>query len=298
MTKRTILISGTSSGFGALTARELAQAGHVVYAGMRETAGRNAKQVDAARAFAAENKVDLRCIELDVVKDESVRQAVDAILNETGGIDVLVHNAGHMTLGPAEAFTPEQCADIYDVNVLGTQRLNRAVLPGMRARRSGLVVWVSSSSARGGVPPLLGPYFAAKAAMDSLAVSYAGELARWGVETCIVVPGVYTSGTNHFAHAALPADQAVAEEYAAGPYKGVAEQCCRELEALIPPGADAKDVARTIAAVVDAPRGARPFRTHMDPANDGCAIVNAMADRMREELLRRIGLADLLQAQK
>jgi NAD(P)-dependent dehydrogenase (short-subunit alcohol dehydrogenase family) len=113
-----------------------------------------------------------------------------------------------MAFGPAEAFTPEQFAQLYDVNVLGTQRVNRAALPQLRKQGRGLVIWVSSSSTRGGTPPYLAPYFAAKAAMDSLAVSYAGELARWGVETTIVVPGAFTKGTSHFAKAGSPADQA------------------------------------------------------------------------------------------
>lgn len=78
---------------------------------------------------------------------------------------------------------------LYDVNVLSTQRINRAVLPLLRKQGRGLVVWVGSSSTRGGTPPYLGPYFAAKAGMDAMAVSYAGELARWNIETTIVVPG-------------------------------------------------------------------------------------------------------------
>ena len=85
---------------------------------------------------------------------------------EAGRIDVVIHNAGHMSFGPAEAFTPEQFAELYDINVLSTQRVNRAVLPHMRRRGAGLVVWVSSCSTRGGTPPYLSPYFAAKGAMD------------------------------------------------------------------------------------------------------------------------------------
>jgi NAD(P)-dependent dehydrogenase (short-subunit alcohol dehydrogenase family) len=87
------------------------------------------------------------------------------------------------TYGPAEAFTPQQLAQIYDINVLSTQRVNRAALPFLRKQDNGLVVRVSSTSTRGGTPPYLGPYFAAKAGMDALAVSYAGELARWNIET-------------------------------------------------------------------------------------------------------------------
>jgi NAD(P)-dependent dehydrogenase (short-subunit alcohol dehydrogenase family) len=110
-----------------------------------------------------------------------------------GHIDVVVHNAGHMDFGPAEAFTPEQLAELYDINVLSTQRMNRAALPYMRKQRSGLLVWVSSSSVAGGTPPYLSPYFAAKAGMDAIAVSYARELALWGIETSIVVRGHRTS---------------------------------------------------------------------------------------------------------
>src|SRR5712672_3189108 len=84
--------------------------------------------------------------------------------------------AGHTVFGPAEAFTPEQLAELYDVNVLSTQRVNRAALPQLRRQRRGLVIWVSSSSSAGGTPPYLAPYFAAKAGMDALAVVYAREL--------------------------------------------------------------------------------------------------------------------------
>ena len=138
---------------------------------MRETAGRNAAQVDAVKTFAADNEADLRAIELDVVSQNSVDAAINQVVLTQGGIDVIVHNAGRMTFGPSEAFTAEQFAELYDVNVLSTQRVNRAVLPHMRKQEEGLLLWVSSSSARGGTPPYLGPYFAAKAAMDSLAVT-------------------------------------------------------------------------------------------------------------------------------
>ena len=184
-----IVITGASSGFGALTARALAGAGHIVYASMRDSAGRNAKQVQAVEAYAAEHHVDLRAIELDVASQPSVDAAVAKIVADTGRLDVVIHNAGHMVFGPAESFTPQQLAELYDVNVLSTQRVNRAALPQLRKQRKGLVLWVGSSSTRGGTPPYLAPYFAAKAAMDALAVSYSTELALWGIETTIMVPG-------------------------------------------------------------------------------------------------------------
>ncbi|ASW07468.1 SDR family oxidoreductase [Rhizobium sp. 11515TR] len=294
MSKQVIVITGASSGFGALTARALAKAGHTVYAGIRETKGRNAAQVEAAAAFATENGVDLRTVELDVASDASVEAGIAAVISEQGRIDTIIHNAGHMSFGPAEAFTPEQFAELYDINVLSTQRVNRAVLPYLRKQGTGLVVWVSSSSTRGGTPPYLSPYFAAKAAMDSLAVSYASELTRWGIETAIIVPGAFTKGTNHFAHSGSPADKARAAEYDDGPYAGVPDQALRGLASLEPADADAASVATAIVDIVDMPFGSRPFRTHIDPSEDGAEIVNGVADRVRAELFRRIGLEDLL----
>ena len=294
MSKQVIVITGASSGFGALTARALANAGHIVYAGIRETQGRNAAQVAAAAAFATENAVDLKTVELDVASDASVEAGIAVVIAEQGRIDTIIHNAGHMSFGPAEAFTPEQFAELYDINVLSTQRVNRAVLPYMRKEGKGLVVWVSSSSTRGGTPPYLSPYFAAKAAMDSLAVSYASELSRWGIETAIIVPGAFTKGTNHFAHSGSPADKARAAEYDDGPYAGVPDQALKGLASLEPANADAASVATAIVDIVDMPFGTRPFRTHIDPSEDGAEIVNGVADRVRAELFRRIGLEDLL----
>ena len=104
--KKVILITGASSGFGALTARALAHAGHTVYATMRETEGRNKPQVEAVKRYAAENKVDLRAIELEVASDKSCEAAIREIVSKEGTLDVVVHNAGHMVFGPTEAFTP------------------------------------------------------------------------------------------------------------------------------------------------------------------------------------------------
>lgn len=156
------------------------------------------------------------------------------IISVHGHIDVVVHNAGHMDFGPAEAFTPEQLAELYDINVLSTQRVSRAALPHMRKRRSGLLVWVSSSSVAGGTPPYLSPYFAAKAGMDAIAVSYARELA------------------------------------------------------------DAAEVGDAIAKIIDMPFGKRPFRVHIDPTHDGAEVSFAVIDRMRTEMLHRVGLDELL----
>jgi NAD(P)-dependent dehydrogenase (short-subunit alcohol dehydrogenase family) len=288
-----IVITGASSGFGAMSARALADAGHTVYAGIRDTAGRNAPAVADAAAYANTRAVDLRTVEMDVADQASVDAAIATITQDAGGLDVVVHNAGHMVLGPTEAFTPEQVAAVYDVNVLSTQRVNRAALPHLRAQGHGLVLWVGSTSTRGGTPPYLAPYFAAKAAMDSLAVSYAAELARFGVDTSIVVPGSFTSGTNHFAHAGHAGDETVVDAYEQR-YAGLMDQVSQRLAEIAPADADPTEVARAMVRIVDAPAGQRPFRVHVDPADDGAAVVNAVGDRIRTEFYRRIGLDDLL----
>jgi NAD(P)-dependent dehydrogenase (short-subunit alcohol dehydrogenase family) len=292
--RQVILITGASSGFGRLAADALARAGHTVYASMRNTAGRNAPQAAAISELARSAGLDLRTVDLDVGSQESADAAVERVIGETGRIDVVVHNAGHMSYGPAEAFSAQQLASLYDVNVIGAQRVNRAVLPHLRRCRSGLVLWMSSSSVAGGTPPYLGPYFAAKAAMDALAVTYARELTLWGIETSIVVPGAFTNGTNHFAHAAAPEDQTVASAYEAGPYFGYAERVQKAFDAIVPADADAAAVADAVVAVVDAPPGSRPFRVHVDPTQDGADVGFAVLDRLKSEMLHRTGLSELL----
>lgn len=129
--------------------------------------------------------------------------------------------------------------------------------------------------------------------MDSLAVSYAGELTRFGIETAIIVPGSFTKGTNHFAHAGHPADSDTVTAYDEH-YNGMLEDVGKRLAVLAPPDEDANEVAVEIARIVALPAGKRPFRTHIDPADDGSRLVSDVADHIRVEFLRRIGLDDIL----
>jgi hypothetical protein len=126
--------------------------------------------------------------------------------------------------------------------------------------------------------------------MDALAVSYASELAGWDIETCIIVPGVFTSGTNHFAHAGHPGDQARASEYATGPTAGLDEEMMTGEKRISPVSGDVIEVARAVVDVGKMPFGSRPFRVHIDPADDGAQVVSAVSDRIRVEYLRTLGL--------
>jgi NAD(P)-dependent dehydrogenase (short-subunit alcohol dehydrogenase family) len=106
--QKVILVTGTSSGFGAMTVRALADAKHVVYAGMRDITGSDAEAANLARAYADDHTVTLRPVQMDVTDQALVDGAVRAVLDESGHIDVLIHNAGHIVLGPTEAFTPSR----------------------------------------------------------------------------------------------------------------------------------------------------------------------------------------------
>jgi NAD(P)-dependent dehydrogenase (short-subunit alcohol dehydrogenase family) len=288
---KVIIITGAASDIGRSICQDLVQAGHTVYVSTRETNDRNnaprAEEPDAGKPGGG-----LRAIEFDVASEASVNSAIETIIAENGRLDVVVHNAGHVVYGPAEAFTPEQLAELYDANVLSTQRVNRAALPQLRKQGQGLLVWITSSSARGGSVPFLGAYASSKAALDALALSYAGELARWGIETTIVVPSAL--GPGHYVRSGRPADAIRAEEYADGPTADVSETALSGLAEFSPRDPAPQDVSSVIVNVVDTPFGQRPLRVHLGLDDDGAAVVDAVADRTRAELLRRIGLADIL----
>jgi NAD(P)-dependent dehydrogenase (short-subunit alcohol dehydrogenase family) len=291
--KSIILITGASSGIGKLSAQTLARAGHTVYAGMRDLAGRNAAAARELQIFAGRHDADLRPLELDVQSPASADDAVESIFREQGRLDVVMHNAGHLVVGPAEAFTPEEMARAFDVNVLGAQRVNRAVLPRFRAQQFGLLLWIGSTTTRGGHPPFMGPYAAAKAAMDSLAVDYAYEVARFGIETSIVVPGAFTKGTSHFPNAGKPQDAKTVADYDAR-YQGILDAVGARLSALMPDDANPQAVADEVTRVVGLPAGQRPFRTIIDFLGDGFKEVSVVADQVRIDFAHRMGIADLL----
>jgi NAD(P)-dependent dehydrogenase (short-subunit alcohol dehydrogenase family) len=205
-----VLITGAGSGFGRTTAIELARAGHIVYASMRrdDLEGHSQERWASLRSVASEEQLDLRPLELDVQEEPSCRAAVDRIVADEGRIDVAMNNAAMMMHGLTEAFRPEQVLQILDLNAVSWLRVNRAVLPVMRRAGKGLLIYTGSGINR--LPdPFTGPYAASKAAGDVLAEVMALETARYRIETVIVQPGAYTSGTDHFKHAVRPLDNEV-----------------------------------------------------------------------------------------
>jgi NAD(P)-dependent dehydrogenase (short-subunit alcohol dehydrogenase family) len=187
---RSILITGSSSGIGQALARRFAQRGWRVFATMRKPEGQGGQTL---RDEASTRGWRLTTPALDVTRDDSVQAAVSAALAETGGrLDVLVNNAGYYAFGPLEETTPDELRAQLETNVVGVQRVTRAVLPAMRARRAGTIVTMSSVSGLVAVP-MVGPYHASKWALEGMIEALRLELLPFGVNVVLVEPGPYVT---------------------------------------------------------------------------------------------------------
>jgi NAD(P)-dependent dehydrogenase (short-subunit alcohol dehydrogenase family) len=178
-----VLITGTSKGIGLETALAFARAGHQVHATMR-----NPSQSPALAETAAREKLPVTVSTMDVDSDASVSNAIAAILR-SGPIDVLVNNAGVEGVGPVEEFPLARFRAIMETNYFGALRCIQAVVPGMRGRRSGTIINISSVAGRICNPPLTS-YCASKWALEALSEGLAGELKTFNVRVAIVEPGI------------------------------------------------------------------------------------------------------------
>ena len=274
--KQSILVTGSSSGFGLLTAKTLAENGHIVFATMRDIEGKNQDTADSLRKWAEACDVELHVVELDVTSDEQVQTAVDTAIQTAGRLDTVVNNAGTGNVGVLEGFTVDQAKTLFDINYFGAYRLFRAALPHMRERQSGLFITVSSTTGRI-VVPFVAPYSDTKFALESLAESYSTQLAPFGIESVIVEPGSF--GTDAFGKLVVPAD----DERLAG-YGEMARQpgqmFAQMAKQLQQPGApNPQAVAEVICDLVNRPAGKRPLRTSVGP------LTTAGVDELNEAYL-------------
>ena len=279
--QRVAVVTGTSTGFGHLTALLLAEAGYRVYGTMRDIAGRNAGPRAALEARG------VRVYELEVTDQASVDAAATAILADAGRVDVLINNAGTAHMGITEAFTPEAVEQQFATNVIGPVRINRAFLPTMRAAGRGLVIFVSSNVGRA-VLPFMGVYGASKFALEALAEALAYELKPTGVEVSIVQPSAYA--TNIF-NTTIQADDSTRAEHYTGtlPYLQV-------LMDRFGNAGDPIDVARAMLKIAQTPEGGRPLRVSV-PADAPSAHINAAVAPIQNGMLQALGLGDLLPAE-
>jgi NAD(P)-dependent dehydrogenase (short-subunit alcohol dehydrogenase family) len=277
-----VLITGSSTGFGRLFTETLARKGHTVFATMRATGGRNAKNASEIRALAEKDGLLIHLLELDVTDDASVQTAVDTAIAKAGRIDVAINNAGYYLSGLAEAVTNEQAQRLMDANFFGSVRVNRAVLPHMRRQRSGVLMHISSAAGRL-VAPSMGLYCASKFALEALAESYSYELAAQGIESVIVEPGPYE--TPVFGNTVKAADEARTNTY------GAVKEIPAKLDAALSTTAgNAQEVADAVLKIIETPAGEKQLRYFVSLASLGLDEINALSHRVQTNLLEAFGL--------
>jgi NAD(P)-dependent dehydrogenase (short-subunit alcohol dehydrogenase family) len=194
----TVLITGTSSGYGLETARHFYEQGWSVIATMRNP---------RSGLLPASDRI--RLLPLDVTKPESIH----AVMKAAGPIDVLVNNAGIGVVGAFEATPMTHIRKVFDTNTFGTMAMTQAVIPQMRERRSGVIVNVTSSVTLTSMP-LAAAYTASKQAIEGFTGSLAHELAAFGVRAKLVEPG-YAPSTQFAANTDIPVEQLIPQTYAA-----------------------------------------------------------------------------------
>jgi NAD(P)-dependent dehydrogenase (short-subunit alcohol dehydrogenase family) len=286
MGKKIVLITGTNSGFGWLAANSCAASGHKVYATMRDTKGRNA---DKAKALARQENVEV--LDVDITNGKSVSDAVAAIIQNEGSIDVLVNNAGLYATGIAETFTEQDLDKVMDVNVKGPWRTIRAALPQMRKQGEGLIINVSSVAGRFSFPFQMA-YNVGKFAVEALTESLHYEVRPLGVDVVSIQPGAFP--TDIWGKIFTGSDTTVIAGY--GDIANVPEQIGAGIgqmfEAMKP---NPQLVADAIVQLINTPAGKRPLRTVVDPATGNFSeIANKQVKEQFDNFLTAFGMQAML----
>ena len=284
--KQVVLITGSSTGFGRLSAETLARKGYVVFATMRDIKGRNARNAAEVQTLAQKESLSLRVLELDVTNEASVNLAAGIIVDEMGRIDIAINNAGYGLLGLSEAVTTEQAQKIMDTNFLGSVRVNRAVLPQMRRQGSGLLMHISSGAGRVVIPGM-SLYCASKFAMEALAEAYHYELAGQGIDSVVVEPGAYQ--TPVFGNLVTAADESRGATY--GLLRGLPAKLNGALAAT---SGNPQDVADAILRIIESPSGQRQLRYRISAEDLGVDEINKVCSKVQVSALKRFGLEDEL----
>ncbi|MDE2433805.1 MAG: SDR family oxidoreductase, partial [Burkholderiales bacterium] len=248
-----VVITGCSSGFGEDAVKAFADKGYRVWGTLRDAQGRNAAKRAALEAYSSRISV----IEMDVTDDASVAAAFEQILAQ-GPVDVLINNAGVMYLGITEAFSIAQAKEQMETNYYGAIRTMQAVLPAMRAARSGLII--NTSSLVGQIsPPFFSTYSATKHALEGYVQGLRYEVSPFGVDVAIVQPGPF--GTGLLAGGKAPERNDVLANY--GDLAAVPNAMGQHFATFLQSDAAPKPqlVVDAYLALADMPAGKRPTRT-------------------------------------
>lgn len=287
--EKVVLVTGCSSGFGRAIAQTLARRNYHVFATMRGIEGRNANAARELVALAKRESLRVNVLELDVTVDASVQGAVDTVNSEAGRIDVLINNAGYSLLGLLEASTVEQAQRIFDTNFFGVVRTNRAVLPLMRRRGSGLLLHISSGFGRIAMAGM-GMYSASKFALEALAEAYRYELASQGIDSVIIEPGAYATA---LAERIEEAD----DDSRTSAYAAATEIRRRLYTDLCAAKGDPQEIADAVVRLIEIPPGNRPLRTTVGLPPEVFGRLNDCSEQALKNLLHHIGLAPLTEFQ-
>ncbi len=284
-TPKRIFLTGASNGMGKLIALTLAGQGHVVFAGMRELKGRNAPQAQELAAHRA--AVPITPVDIDVTDDASVARCAATVLEQAGGVDVLINCAGIMWLGTTEAFSSEQFERTLQTNVVGPFRLFRAILPAMRAAEDGLLITVTSLLGRI-VLPNFGIYCASKFATEAMAEAISYETAGFGIDSVIVEPGSFDTGL--LAAQNDPANAQVVAAYGSmSQFHNILSAGLLEAKAQNPAAYDPQIVANLVSDLIAMPKGTRPLRC---PVGQVGVVpeLNRRAGELQAQFISQLGL--------
>jgi NAD(P)-dependent dehydrogenase (short-subunit alcohol dehydrogenase family) len=286
MKKKVILITGTNSGFGWLTANSCAALGHKVYATMRNTKGLNAE-----KAKALVQQANIEVLDVDVTNGKSVTDAVATIIKKEGRIDVVVNNAGIYAIGIAESFTEDDLDKMLNVDVTGAWRIIRAALPHMRKQGEGLIINISSVSGRFSFP-FSTIYNGAKFAVEGLTEGLHYEVRPLGVDVVMIQPGPFP--TEVWGKIATGSDATVIAGY--GDLAKVPEQIGAGVKQMFENlNPNPQLVADAIVKLIDTPKGKRPLRTVVDPATGNFSeIANTQVKEQFENFLTAFGMKEML----
>ncbi len=284
-----VLITGASTGFGRRSAQTLARSGYKVYASMRDMEGKNAPHANQINQLAGQENLSIFPVEMDVTSDQSVEKALKQIIDKEGNIDVVINNAGIWGPGVLEAFSMEQWQEVFDVNVFGSVRVAKKVLPFMRKRNSGLIIQISSLQGRF-ILPYSGPYVSSKHAIEGAMETFCYEVAPFGVEVVIIEPGDFMTEMKEKASGYIAGEDNISREYT-----GVGEFIKNAYLTPDPSrSGDPMSVVEALQRVIEMPKGERPLRTTVGNFLPQIEQINSLSQQMHQALFPNIGLQRLL----